>query len=573
MTARLRAVAILTAALLALTGCTGFQKSGEVTVGLEVGEIPPVPFSFTPSGPQAGAEPREIVQGFLAAAIAPDGGWSAAKEFLSDEFANDWDPSAGTVVDTASRRTVIEPEVVPTPTASAVPEAASLTTVSLTVTTIATVDASGVYRVSESSEMQMDFELQTQPDGQWRITSAPDGVLLDRFSFENVFDDYDLAFYDPTWTFLVPDTRWYPHVTAVRDIVNGLVEGPAPWLAGAVSTAVPEGARALASIPIDNNVASITLAGTDSLEADAIGRLKLQLTRSLSGTAVREVVLSSSTRELTAPIATVTPTTVPTRALVGTEAGFGYFTSGGLDPLDDLDEAALGFPVVAWEMSEAAGHGVALSRSGEVVRLNGDSPENVTIDVRPGLIEPTLGPFGDIWTVPADTPGALTITMQGGEATQLPGTMAELTKISHMQLSRDGTRLAVVGLAGSQAEVIVYSVLRGADGTVLSLGKGNRIRDLRSADVKSLSWVDDTSIGLVVANETDSTVIVQPLSGPAVSSRAVADVVDIAGSSDPGAIWIRTSDGKLYSSRGTTWALAGSGILVLARQQGAAVAH
>ncbi len=566
---RWRAVALLGAAILVLSGCTGFQKSGEVTVGLEVGEIPPVDFSWTPSGPQAGAEPREIVQGFLSAAIAPDAGWSASKQFLSEDFADEWDPSAGTVVDTASRRAVLESPAAPDATPSAVPDASEFTTISMMVTTIATVDASGVYTASESSEMQLDFELKTQPDGQWRITAAPDGVLLDRFSFENVYDHYNLAFFDPTWTFLVPDTRWYPDVTAVRDIVNGLLDGPSPWLAGAVSTAVPEGARALASIPIDTNfVANITLSGTDSMDADAIGQLKLQLTESLSGTSVRDIVLSSSTRELTAPIATATPTTVNARALVQTEEGFGFFTPDGLDPLDTLEQSALAFPVVAWEMSDAAGHGAALSSSGEVVRIASNMRENVTVDVRPGLIEPTIGPFGDIWTVPANAPGALTITMPGGGATQLPGTMGELTKISHMQISRDGTRLAVVGLAGSQTEVLVYAVLRSADGTVLSLSAGHRIRDLRSAQVTGLSWVDSSAVGLVIANESDTTITVQPLSGPAVSTRAVADVVDIAGSSDRSTMWIRTSDGKLYASRGTTWTLSGTGIMVLARQQG-----
>ena len=569
---RWRGVAILTVVLLALTGCTGFQKSGEVTVGLEIGEIPPVDFAFTPSGPQAGAEPREIVQGFLDAAIAPDGGWKAAKQFLSDEFATEWDPAAGTVVDTASRRTVVDPEPRPDSTPDVVPDASEFTTISIMVTAVATVDATGVYTASESAQIQLDYELETQSDGQWRITAAPDGVLLDRFSFDTAFDNYDLAFFDPTWSFLVPDTRWYPRVTAARDIVNGVLEGASPWLAGAVSTAVPDGARALASIPIDANfVANITLSGADSMNADTIGKLKLQLTESLSGANVRDIVLSSSTRELTAPMASATPTTVSLRALVGTEDGFGFFTPDGLDAVDDLEQSALAFPVASWEMSEAAGHGVALSKSGEVVRISSTMSESVTVDVRPGLIDPTIGPFGDIWTVPATAPDDVTITMPGGGATQLPGAMAELTQVSHMQLSRDGTRLAVVGLVGSQTELLVYAVLRSADGTVLNLGKGHRIRDLRSAEVQSLSWVDDAAVGFVVAGETDTTITVQPLSGPAANTRAVADVVDIAGSSDPATIWIRTSEGKLYSSRGNTWTLGGSGILVLARQQGPAV--
>ena len=67
---------------------------------------------------------------------------------------------------------------------------------------------------------------------------APDGVVLDRNRFERVYSSYDLQFFDPSWTYLVPDTRWFPMQYAATSIAEALVNGgPSTWLEGAVSTA------------------------------------------------------------------------------------------------------------------------------------------------------------------------------------------------------------------------------------------------------------------------------------------------------------------------------------------------
>ena len=46
--------------------------------------------------------------------------------------------------------------------------------------------------------------------GQWRISNAPDGTMIDATSFGNVFSAHTLYFFDPSGDYLVPDQRWFP---------------------------------------------------------------------------------------------------------------------------------------------------------------------------------------------------------------------------------------------------------------------------------------------------------------------------------------------------------------------------
>ncbi len=155
----------------------------------------------------------------------------------------------------------------------------------LTVSPVATVDATGeMSPASDNGPIPLTFKLAQQDDGQWRITQAPDGIVLDKAQFQAVFGDYALMYFDPTWTYLVPDVRWFPRYYAATNIAQGLVDGaPAPWLRGAVVSAFTDGARLeLTSVPRQSNVAQVTLQdGARSLDQIALNRMQTQLEASL----------------------------------------------------------------------------------------------------------------------------------------------------------------------------------------------------------------------------------------------------------------------------------------------------
>ena len=67
-------VAVIAAALLALTGCVGIPDSGPVNAGLSLSEDSTGSnIAFNPQGPEAGASQQSILRGFVASFTSATG--------------------------------------------------------------------------------------------------------------------------------------------------------------------------------------------------------------------------------------------------------------------------------------------------------------------------------------------------------------------------------------------------------------------------------------------------------------------------------------------------------------------
>ena len=91
------------------------------------------------------------------------------------------------------------------------------------------INESGVRtQAQEDATESLPVEL-TKVDGQWRISSIPDGTLVSTVDFRTLFSPYNLYFYDPTYTYAVPDVRWFANRQGISAaIVAAMLEGPAP---------------------------------------------------------------------------------------------------------------------------------------------------------------------------------------------------------------------------------------------------------------------------------------------------------------------------------------------------------
>src|SRR5690606_16886802 len=129
------------------------------------------------------------------------------------------------------------------------------------------------------------FQLQRDDEGEWRISDAPDGVVLDLASFQQVFASHALRFFDLSWSHLVPDVRWFPKRSpAATRITRAVVEsGPSEWLAPAVQSAFPaDVVLARAAVPVEGQVAEVSLdRAALALDATALARMRTQLQASL----------------------------------------------------------------------------------------------------------------------------------------------------------------------------------------------------------------------------------------------------------------------------------------------------
>jgi hypothetical protein len=539
-----------------LSACAGFPTSGPLNYGLSADDTGDESqnVAFLPSRPQPGATPAQIVEGFINAGSGPGvaGDWSRAKEFLAPELQGTWLPKAGVTIDMSSERTYAEP-------------AEGL--VNLTVDAVATVDDRGAYERAEVLQRTLGFELAKQSDGEWRITKAPDGIVLDRDQFPTVFHRYSVMYFDPTWQYLVPDVRWFPTTSAAESITFALANQPASdWLADSVVSAFPENVSAVPSTTGSSGVVEIELS-REALEADqqSLDRMLTQLEVSLQGAGVSDVVLSVGSAPLPAEVVPVRSTRVPSTPLVLAGGEFGFLTAGEVEPIPGLSRNVAAAAPVAVQVGPDRDDAAARLASGEVVRITVDGID--PLDARPGLVDPTIDPFGVVWSVPREQPSALQAHLPGGEVVDVADAWSEVSAIAAMSVSRDGTRVAAAVTAGGRTALWIAGVVRDADGVPQRLGPPVQL-SIVGAPALGVAWIDDLTVGVLGAGQDESIVLEQIVGGPTSTSTASADMTSIAGGGGISNVRLRASDGTLYVRRGTSWQPSATDVLVLATQQG-----
>lgn len=245
-----------------LTACAQVPTSGPIMeVDQPVTDVATTSFvRVLARPPQPGMTPTEIVQGFLDAASGFEDNHAVAKQYLTEQGARQWNPSAGVRVygnDT---------EALTTPADD---------TVTLTAAQVGLISSRSQYLQSPpDSTLSVQFDLvRVGPD--WRISQAPQGLLLSRAAVERSYREYDTYFVADPGGILAPDPVLFASsqrdVTA--DLVRALLAGPSRWLAPSVSSAFPEGTRLL-SVSVTDGVARVDFT-TQLLAADDAAREEL----------------------------------------------------------------------------------------------------------------------------------------------------------------------------------------------------------------------------------------------------------------------------------------------------------
>ncbi len=557
--ARRSGILVVLAGLLALvlSACAGLPVSGPVKLGrsaAEAGEDPPV--FYVPAGPSIGMTPQQVVEGFIAAGSGPRDDWGTAQLFLTEDFRQEWEPTAGVTVYSPGQRTVTEPapgEI----TVEIAPEAS--------------VDATGAYAVTGGPPVSLNYRLE-QVDGEWRISEAPGGIVLDRNRFASVFRSYPLMFFDPSWTYLVPDQRWFAVENAATRIAEALIGGgPSPWLARSVVTSFTQSAGlASASVPVRSQVAEVPLrAAARDLDRLTLDRMQAQLEASLEAAGVARVQMLVDGQPLPASAVPVRSTRVDARTLVLAGGVFGFVSGAEIEQMPGLGPAvqdvALDVGVDAVEVDADRRTAAVRTADGEVRRVLDDRRWQ-TLDGRDGLIAPTMDDLGHIYTVPADAPSAVVAYAADGTSREITGAWPTATRVSAMRVSRDGTRIAALVRDGTQTAVWIAGIVRDDDAP-------RQLSDPQTLGVLSgegidLTWLDGSTLALLVESEGQRYVVEQPIGGPSSPTRAPEAVDAIAGGNASGEVRVLDVDGRLYGQRGVTWSPMVADVTVLAVQRG-----
>jgi hypothetical protein len=370
--------------------------------------------------------------------------------------------------------------------------------------------------------------------------------------FAVAFEEYPVYFFDPSFSYLVPDLRWFPETRlAARRIVTELLAGPAPWLgSGVLISAFP--AATTARTEYDAPDVAVDLSSDVRAESPRTQRrMLLQLHASLR--ALPNV--SEQTVQVTAEGLALDPAPdsvpVDSRYLVsdaigGLDGAVGTLTADGVVPLVGIEARANALEPRAAVLSRDRTSLAVLGAAG--VSLIGPGAEPSPIDDRAGLVAPTIDPYGYVWTVPANNPGGLRATDVAG-ATH-PVALGANGRVVAVELSRDGARLLVALETSEGPRLFVAGVLRDADLAPVALGATYELR--AAGSILDVAWVDGERVAVLTASDGGATVQVLALGGPAENLGQVDGVAIVGGNLQPG-IRVLTSDGAVMRPGTGNW--------------------
>lgn len=547
MNRRMRAAAtviLVATTILGLGACVGIPTSGPVMPGRDVSEQVPSGSEFIPEGPVAGAEQEAILRGFIEA-YKGLGNYDVARQFLSDEFAEEWDPRESVLVRTGSTHFDRVNDV----------------TMNYGFVMSATVDRDGEYFSFPSSAQSLTYGF-VKENGEWRISEAPNGIVLLDDTFRALFLDRAIYFLDPTRQNLVPDLRWFPAGTAVSRIVTALLNGPPEWLEGAVSTAFPEGTRLSSprAVEVDRNVVVVDL----SSEALAASESQRQLMRTQLQASLGKVVTLPNVQlwvegaQLSiAPPGEDAPAVRPqvdSRMLVLRDGEFGYLANDRITPLNGLSDKVVATNPVDATLG-ATGTTVATLTAKGVYLVRSSVDEPTLVDPRPGLIAPALDSYGYLWTVQRSDPTSIRAYDMEGNAFAVATTLPRGADIVSLVISRDGARVAALLATDAGPRLIVAAIIRDQNRNQAPLSFGEPKLDVvtDSGTAIDATWVDELRVATLSRVGAAYSVTSHQIGGRTSSLGSPGEAVAIVGGNGENGLRVMGADGIISVRRGSGW--------------------
>lgn len=267
------AAAVAVAGLLA--GCATVPTSGPIRSGTEDGLPQNQPgVGVQAKKPRPNMDDLAVVNGFLEAMDDTVG----AREYLTPKAAAQWKPETRTSVYGQSGATSISRR--------------ADDTIELSAPLIGTIDERGSWTPApRDSKLKFAFKL-VKVDGQWRVDNAPNGAFLGSNQLDLRLQRFNLYFFNPDRSMLVPDPVYLPRTTSTgrsaTQLVQELLKGPTGRLGTSVVSAAPPGAQVNVSVPVDFGVATVALSGNlGALGEDDRRKLAAQIAWTLSPISAR----------------------------------------------------------------------------------------------------------------------------------------------------------------------------------------------------------------------------------------------------------------------------------------------
>lgn len=559
----------LAAVLGLLAGCVSIPTSGPISTGspAPVDQSLPIPLAALP---QRDDTPEGIVAGFFSAARAGVfDDFGVAREFLTRSANGSWDPWERLLVARSDPELSLQGETV----VAAVELAGS-------------VNRDGVFEeAAPGSEVTLSFGMRRDANGQWRIEDLQNGIVIRDSAFEASFSPVPVYFATPDWQVAVPELRWLPDQSLLRDTVHALFDGPSPWLADAVATAAPTlGAPVEVGDPAQGGLVTIGLPASALQERWADGQraqLQAQLEVTLVSGRLRGVVSSVAL------------------TLMGANGPFPF----GVDPDEEIPELATDpqpsigpFGIVDGVIAEVGGaepepveglptlvdlaapNHPAASPDGSVwVVLDGTrrllllptdgGPPQPLLDGS-DLLPPSVDRYGWVWSGERASHGMLTAVAPDGTVVDVAAPLLVDSEVRSIRVSRDGARIAIASVdTDGRTRIQVASVVRAAGeaGEPRTLGAGALTVGTQLVDVTELAWSDEQTLAVLgVAAGSQQRALHQVMVGGRTTLLQVVaeETIGLAAARGNDGIYVVDADGVLRALRGSSsWVEVASGVV------------
>lgn len=484
---------------LVLTGCLSMPTGGTVhTVGDPVTSSATPGVYYDPQPPTTGAEPTEIVTGFLEAMKATPIKTTVAQQFLTREARGRWRPEQRTV------------------TYDDMADPVGTEEVRVRLIGAGAYDIGGGWQGTlDDAESDLTFGLERE-SGQWRIASLPNALVVPATWFAERFTRAARYFFDPTGTVLVPEPVFVPggdQFTA--PLVRGLLAGPGPELEDVLRTSVPADLNPGLSVPVNpSGVVDVQLTGPDvPLSAAESQRMVAQFVWTLRQEArVRAVNLSLNGRPLLQPGLT-NPVPMDSGArynpvgagvdrdvygvrdgrVVGGEIGDVAPVTGPWGETSH-DVAAL-----AVDTRGAAAAAVSSDRSRVLLGPVGAQGTLDTVATGQGFLTPVWDLADRLWLVDRPDDARLWVRTDDGVLHRVSAPGLAGRRVKQVLVSRDGTRVVALVQGRRRDRVLVSRVRQDRSGQVLGLARPTEVwlGNLAPDRLQEIGWRSPVALAVL----------------------------------------------------------------------------
>lgn len=526
--ADVRVVGVVAAGLL-LAGCatmpsTGAPPSAPSVVGDSTQSAQQVVVVAEPPKPKASA--GDLLAGFLDDLVSDEQDYHTAKEYLTKDAAAKWNPQQQvTVLKNIDRSQPVK--------------SGNRVSIVVTGTPVAVLNARHAYE-PPPDKFQKTFVFETGPQGELRLDTPPDGIILNETDFGHIYEPVNLYFPaaraqpDTGPSALVADPIYVrSHIDPLTEAAAALLGGPSGWLAPAVTTSFPPGSalgRSGVSVGSDGDPGNIRFqfggrTGAALKDEAVCDRMAAQLYFTLSEVPTQQAQLAG--QKITGVTLYQSGAETPSCLANGSSEYSPFQESGGstsyyLDADGRLESLYVGQdadhpspkPVPGILAPSGAGHlaafAVAPGDSGKVAVVSNNErslyistltqqkvPDHVAVGspVVGGLSSPSWDGLGTLWVADTNPAAPAVWAVVGGSNLVRVPVVGLHGTVEGVRVAADGARIAltVKNDSGTSVEIGRIEQSGPANDPALTIDGLIAIAPTLKS-VKSVSWLDGDSV-------------------------------------------------------------------------------